>query len=57
MCTGGEDGVNIWNSTNFTHMRKDQAGEFVTSIAMDEESLAFGGLNGEIQYYDFTPHR
>lgn len=63
ICTGGADGVNVWNSTTFTQtptlslLRKDFEGEFVTCIAMDEESLAFGGLNGQIQYYDFTPHR
>eukprot|EP00026_Physarum_polycephalum_P001801 Phypoly_transcript_01804.p1 GENE.Phypoly_transcript_01804~~Phypoly_transcript_01804.p1 ORF type:complete len:912 (-),score=138.37 Phypoly_transcript_01804:33-2768(-) len=57
LCTGGADGVHLWNSTNFTHVRKDFEGEFVTSLALDEESIAYGGLNGQIQYYDFSPHR
>lgn len=57
ICTGGEDGVHLWNRTTFEHIRKDFDGEFVTSIALDEESISYGGLNGQIQYYDFSPHR
>jgi WD40 repeat protein len=59
ICTGGEDGVNVWRDigASFEHLRTDFDGECVASIVMDEESVAYGGINGQIQYYDFAPHR
>lgn len=57
ICTAGEDGVHLWNVNNFSHIRGDWKGEWVSSVAMDEECIAYGGENGQIQFYDFTPHR
>ncbi len=57
ICTGGEDGVDLWRSDNFAHIRSETHDEPVVSLYLDEESVAYGGGNGHLKFYDFAPHR
>lgn len=55
ICTGGRDGVHVWNGDTFEHIRHDPV-ESVASLAITEESMAYGHNNGVVQFYDFVPH-
>lgn len=56
ICTGGVDGVHVWNSDTFEHIRWDPS-EQVDCIAVDDERMAYGAAGGVVRYYDFVPRQ